>query len=206
MAKRKTTRRKAPSRSRGAGGSGVSRLWWGAGIVAVGAILFDANRDALLPPEPVKPRAQVQAARPTEPAPARAAKGESEPRPAAVPRQAERPAPRPPAPVPAAPARPATASTPVTSASSGGFVTARRAPVRTTPKSGAPVFVILEKGRPLRVTAREGDWRRVEAGIFSGWVEAADLAPQSGARAGAPRPVQEASRPALTPRASVPGG
>ncbi|MFD2238315.1 SH3 domain-containing protein, partial [Aureimonas populi] len=51
-------------------------------------------------------------------------------------------------------------------------VTRASAPLRREPSAGAPVWVTLEAGRPLRVTGRQGAWRRVESGIFTGWIDA----------------------------------
>ncbi|WP_185984545.1 SH3 domain-containing protein [Aureimonas mangrovi] len=210
MSQRKPRRnapaRKAPAR-RKATRQPVSFVWWVLGAAAVGWIAYDANRDfvdrhapmltAALPwsaPEPAR-----QAAR--QPEPQRAAAERPAP---SAPRQTEasRAAPRPPAPV--APASTATREAPVRTAAmtpvrpeqrparqaatnrTGAPTTARRAPMRRAPEADAPVWVTLEAGVPLRISERKGNWRRVEAGIFTGWIEAEAIASAAPAAAAAP--------------------
>lgn len=84
----------------------------------------------------------------------------------------------------------------------GGARTRARAPLRQSPSMDAPVWVTLERGRPVRVTARQGPWRRVEAGIFSGWVQA-DLVEARAAGGAAPSVARPASSPAAPSLANV---
>ncbi|RIY02739.1 hypothetical protein D3218_05140 [Aureimonas flava] len=172
------------------------------------------------------------AARPAEPRQIEPRK--AEPRQAAVPARTAVPDARPPRPVPAsasasAPAQgqapaPASASTPASpppaaSAAPAGAHLVTRAPVplRRAPRAGAPVWMVLDPGRPLRVTRREGGFARVESGIFTGWVDASVLpAPatretprpsaQPAPRAAMPTLAAAAARPAApVPVAGVPG-
>jgi hypothetical protein len=74
--------------------------------------------------------------------------------------------------------------------------------------------MVLDAGRPLRVTRREGHFARVESGIFTGWVEAA-VVPDAAAPSAAPVPARATTMPTLAaadarrggpvPSASVPG-
>lgn len=146
---------------------------------------------ALRPPaaNPPPPRAAVPDARPAPAAPASAPAARS---PVAVPARVERAAP----------------------AGEGRFVTRSPTPLRRAPSAGAPAWMVLDAGRPLRVTRREGSFARVESGIFTGWVEAA-VVPEAAAPSAAPVPARATTMPTLAaadarrggpvPSASVPG-
>ncbi|MBB3936265.1 SH3 domain-containing protein [Aureimonas phyllosphaerae] len=153
----------------------------------------EARQAALRPPaaNPPPPRAAVPDARPASaaaaPAPAPAART-----PVAVPAKVERAAP----------------------AGDGRFVTRSPTPLRRSPSAGAPAWMVLDAGRPLRVTRREGGFARVESGIFTGWVDAA-VVPEAVTPSAAPAPVRSTTMPTLAaadarrggpvPAASVPG-
>lgn len=151
----------------------------------------EARQAALRPPtaNPLPPRAAVPDARPASavPAPAPAART-----PVAVPTKVERAAP----------------------AGDGRFVTRSPTPLRRAPSAGAPAWMVLDAGRPLRVTRREGGFARVESGIFTGWVEAT-VVPEAAAPSVAPAPLRATTMPTLAaadarrggpvPAASVPG-
>lgn len=150
----------------------------------------EPRQTALRPPaaNPLPPRAAVPDARPVSaaPVPAPAARV-----PVAVPTKVERAAP----------------------AGEGRFVTRSPTPLRRAPSAGAPAWMVLEAGRPLRVTRREGGFARVESGIFTGWVEAA-VVPEA-APSAAPAPLRATTMPTLAaadarrggpvPAAAVPG-
>lgn len=218
---------------------GIGLLWWGAGALAIGWIAFDANRPAverhwpqiaaIRLPWDEAPKARP-AARPAAPAHPSAAAADpvrrliatstpSKPAPerAADTRQAalRAPAPTPKSALPEArPARPAPvvpmpARVQPAAPGAGGLVTRSALPLRRAPEAGAPAWMVLEPGRPLRVTARQGGFARVESGIFTGWVEADLVSPAVPAARTATRstmPVLAAGsgRAGPVPTASVP--
>ncbi|KQQ89636.1 SH3 domain-containing protein [Aureimonas sp. Leaf324] len=155
----------------------------------------DPRQAALRPPaaNPLPPRAAVPDARPASAAPASA-----------------------PAPTPAARSAVAVSARVerAAPAGEGRFVTRSPTPLRRAPSAGAPAWMVLDAGRPLRVTRREGHFARVESGIFTGWVEAA-VVPDAAAPSAAPVPARATTMPTLAaadarrggpvPSASVPG-
>lgn len=163
--------------------------------------LVSERRVAAPASEPVRAAAALADARPV-PRPPRPAAREAldETHVAAIPRPVPRaavPPVRPAAPVVAGAAPAAKAAE-----GEGGARTRARAPLRQSPSMDAPVWVTLERGRPVRVTARQGPWRRVEAGIFSGWVQA-DLVEARAAGGAAPSVARPASSPAAPSLANV---
>ncbi|WP_279483175.1 SH3 domain-containing protein [Aureimonas sp. SK2] len=243
MPQRKPRSRKASAASsRARAGSGrVGPLWWGAGILALGWIAFDANRplverhvpqlaDLRMPwqaPEPAPARRETPRAAPVREAAERPAARPASPRPAAKPQQPEAPrtaalrAPVPPAVVkpavvkpvvpvaaprrgeeapgrPAAPAAGVVRALPTTGSS---FTTQGPTPLRRAPSAGSPVWMVLDAGRPLRVTRREGGFARVESGIFTGWVEAA-VVPEAATAPPAAVPARAGTMPTLAAAAA----
>jgi cytoskeletal protein RodZ len=83
----------------------------------------------------------------------------------------------------------------------GRGVTRERTSLYREPSAAAPVWVTLEAGRPFRITGRDGSWRRVEAGIFTGWIKAETVAaPAPPTRAAEAQP--RTSHP--VPRGAIP--
>lgn len=230
--KRTPARRRKPAKT---ARPRIGRGWQAAGLILVGFVAFDANRDAILDRLPTLSTLTGLAAAPQAPAPSRSAAAPVAVAPARAP-AASPPAAKPPEPrreaarsIPAAPIPAHSATTPVqtapasartaaavpsarppagTAAPAMPFMgaTSRAAPLRREPSATAPVWVTLEPGHTVRVTARQGQWQRVEAGIFVGWVEAGSIAaPQASAPAQAarqqamPRHVSSAPTPADAP-------
>lgn len=188
--RRKPARRAAPQRS------GIGAGWWLTAIVAVGLAVHGANPalfrsaqsrvEALLAGEPKREPART-AGRPAperkvEPAPRReASRVPAEPTrrsPDATSGQARAPAanPVPAANVPVRPTvRPVLPTPRVAAVPTGGrapALTAARTPLHAEPSARSGVRTTLEAGRALKVIEARGTWRRVEAGIFTGWIEA----------------------------------
>ncbi|WP_062207440.1 SH3 domain-containing protein [Aureimonas sp. AU12] len=83
----------------------------------------------------------------------------------------------------------------------GRSVTRERTSLYREPSAVAPVWVTLEAGLPFRITGHDGSWRRVEAGIFTGWIKAeTTVAPAPPTRAAEAQP--RASHP--VPRGAIP--
>ncbi|WP_182086522.1 SH3 domain-containing protein [Aureimonas sp. ME7] len=111
-----------------------------------------------------------------------------------------------PRPMAAATPSPARETEAVRIVSGSALATRQPMPLRREPSAGAPVWMVLDAGRPLRVTRRQGDWALVQSGIFTGWVAASAVA--------APRPVgtvmpalaaARSGRGGPVPEAAIPG-
>ena len=160
-------RRKPASRK-----SGIGLGWWLAGLLGVGWIVHGSN-PALMTGLYDRASTLAGLAQPDTP-PARSA-----PAPRANAQQAwTSPRPAPPTPDrksevasianPATPAkRPLVASRPV--------LKSGQLRLLSEPKDGSTVRATVEPGKVLRIVESKGEWRRVEAGIFTGWVRAASL-------------------------------
>ena len=208
MTKRKP-RRKAPKKAQ----RSIGWLWWTAGLLSIGWIAFDANRAAILT---AVPQLTALTAEPQ----ARVASSEEPPSPAVQARSAQIPTAEKPAvsvtPPPTriaavtrdrAPAEVVPTQRPgARRQAAAGTVTRRATPLLREPSRDAPVWVTLEAGRPVRITARDGEWRRVETGIFTGWINAEFLEAQARPES---MPVRAASSEAkqrqLVPPGSIPG-
>ncbi|WP_336743545.1 SH3 domain-containing protein [Aureimonas altamirensis] len=187
--------------------SGIGMGWWLAGLLGVGWIVHGSNPALMngvydkvatlagMTDQKTQPTRTASAPRATTAKPAT-----TSPRPAA-------PTPERKAQVasianPATPAtRPAAASRPV--------LKSGQLRLLSEPKDGSTVRATVEPGKVLRIVESKGEWRRVEAGIFTGWVRAASLGRNaSAAMPTAMRPpsmqVERADR-RIVPPASVNG-
>lgn len=200
-------RRRKPANRKSSIGPG----WWLAGLLGVGWIVHGSNPALMtglydrvstltgLTEQKTPPTRTASAPRSTVAQPAAAA-----PRPTA-----STPTPTPERKVavasiakPATPAtRPSVASRPV--------LKSGQLRLLSEPKDGSTVRATVEPGKVLRIVESKGEWRRVEAGIFTGWVRAASLGRSaSAAMPTAMRPpsmqVERADR-RIVPPASVSG-
>lgn len=230
MTKRKPRSRAKP---RAAPKSGSARNWLLVGaVVAAGWFAFDANRpfvetqvaairstlmparDDAAPARPAAVRAAATPVRPASPARQVAAAAPETPQPrAGVPavrseKEPALPTRRPPAAVASAPSTadaPRIAAARTAPASAGSRKIAKQTPLYREAARTAPVWVVLEAGHSVRVTGRKDGFRRVEAGIFTGWVEAASLealppsASAAPTRANPAAPARASAAPAPAP-------
>lgn len=186
--------------------SGIGAGWWLAGLIGVGWIVHGSNPTIVTGlyervsslagiAEPVRNPARQTASVPQAPTRQVAA------------------ASRPVAPAPdrkTAVAAIANPATPATRPAAGGRPVLKKGQLRllSEPKDGSTVRATVEPGKALRIMESKGEWRRVEAGIFTGWVRAASLGNASATVPAAMRPpamqVDKADR-RLIPPASVAG-
>ncbi|QOG06605.1 hypothetical protein IGS74_19250 [Aureimonas sp. OT7] len=155
--------------------SGIGPGWWLAGLLGVGWIVHGSNpalmtglydrvstltglTEQKTAPTRTAPVTRTTAAQPAATAPRPTASTPTPERRAAVASIAK----------PATPAtRPSVASRPV--------LKSGQLRLLSEPKDGSTVRATVEPGKVLRIVESKGEWRRVEAGIFTGWVRAASL-------------------------------
>ncbi|KHJ53342.1 hypothetical protein LA66_18230 [Aureimonas altamirensis] len=155
--------------------SGIGPGWWLAGLLGVGWIVHGSNpalmtglydrvstltglTEQTTAPTRTAPATRTTAAQPAATAPRPTASTPAPERRAAVASIAK----------PATPAtRPSVASRPV--------LKSGQLRLLSEPKDGSTVRATVEPGKALRIVESKGEWRRVEAGIFTGWVRAASL-------------------------------
>ena len=155
--------------------SGIGPGWWLAGLLGVGWIVHGSNpalMTGLYDRVSTLTGLTEQTTAPTRTAPATRTTAAQ---PAAT-------APRPTASTPAPERRAAVASiaklaTPATRPSVASRPVLKSGQLRllSEPKDGSTVRATVEPGKALRIVESKGEWRRVEAGIFTGWVRAASL-------------------------------
>ncbi len=223
MTKRKTRSRAKP---RTAAKSGGARNWLLAGaVIAAGWFAVDANRpfvetqiaaarSALMPSReataPARPAPVHTTAAPARPARQLASAVPETPQPrAGIPALRTAPDPalptrRPPAAASASPAAaaPTIAASRTAPAASGSQRIAKQTPLYRDAARTAPVWVVLEAGHNVRVTGRKDGFRRVEAGIFTGWVESASLETASAPAPASPSPARVTAAAPATMRAA----
>ncbi|KAA0971744.1 SH3 domain-containing protein [Aureimonas fodinaquatilis] len=189
--RRKTTR-KSPAKS------SIGMGWWIAGVVAIGWIVHSSN-PTLLDSAMRQLNFAQQQAKPAAPSAPRVAARQPV---TATPntqtqRQASLTTPRP----QTAPAKPvkqqaaAPASAPASRLQPKPALTTTRVQLRAEPSTTASIRTTLDAGQKVRVVDNKGEWQRVDAGIFTGWVKAQYLRDETLAKAvKPPAPVATASR------------